>query len=84
VPAKKKTSILNYKASPFAPAGQRGLILGQFFVLLIEEIKSGISPGRGDSKEWYARAFKIIGGVAVLLLFAYALIANFIDHAHGR
>ncbi len=59
-------------------------MLGQFFVLLFEEIKSGISPGRGDAKEWYARAFKIIAGITVISLFAYALIVNFIDRAHGR
>jgi hypothetical protein len=87
VPAKKgssKGSIWNYKASTFSPYGQRGLILGQFFVALFEFIKSGFSPGRGDSKEWYARAFKVIGGLIVISCLFYGLVLNFIDRAHGR
>lgn len=60
--------------SPFAtPEQQRFQTLCAFPVQLLDIIRSGFSPRRGDPTAWYDRAIRAVGGV-ILVLFIIAMV----------
>ena len=85
-PKAKRTSIRDYRPSPFATdlVQQRTQTLSKGFGSILDSIKSGFRPGRGDSKAWYVRAFKVIGGIFIIACFLYGVILNYIDRANGH
>jgi hypothetical protein len=46
------------------------------FLAVIWTIWSGVRPSSGDSKAWYDRAIRAIGGVIILLVLLRGLYLN--------
>jgi hypothetical protein len=54
----------NHPLSAYSVAKVASLVLALFGI-----IKSGVSPTEVDSKTWYDRAIRVVGGIIILLLF---------------
>jgi len=49
------------------------------FKFLFETVKSGVSPTQFDSKTWYDRTIRIVGGVVLFVTFVAGLALIFAD-----
>jgi hypothetical protein len=77
VASSKQTGI-----SPFAPFEmQRAADRAKGLILLVNLVRSGISPGPEDPKAWYDRAIRAIGGTMILLAFAFGAIVLIFDQS---
>jgi hypothetical protein len=54
----------NHPVSAYSVAKAVSFVLALFGI-----IKSGVSPTEFDSKTWYDRAIRVVGGIIILLLF---------------
>jgi hypothetical protein len=68
----------------FSPEQQRLQALYALPAELLEMIRSGISPRRGDSERWYDRTIRAGSGIILLVFLIAVVVVGWVVALKGR